>query len=103
MTLFSRASNEGYLGERVLDALLDLIADGSFSVASRNAIENADALDLLLLVSRLFEPKSTQRRLYTTLVIIFESSPRNRSIACERHVIYRLLEVSFLRNMLVSN
>lgn len=43
------------------------------------------------MVSPHFEPRTAQRRLYATLLMTLDASPRNRSIACDRNAIYRLL------------
>jgi hypothetical protein len=81
------------LSSNVLDALFDLLVDGRFSLARRIRIANIDALDMMLrLSSRL--AVADQQRLYATLVTVLDASPANRSLCCDHHVIYRLLEVT---------
>ena len=87
------------LDGRVLPCLLDLLVDGQFSLARRFTIVNVDAIDLVLQLAPHFDEESHQRALLSTLLTILQASPTNRSICCDHHALYRLLQLlSDMRN-----
>lgn len=89
----STPSDAALLSSSVLDVLFDLLVDGQFSLAYCIRVANVDALDMMLRLSPRFAI-SDQQRLYATLLTLLDASPANRSLCCDHHVIFRLLEVS---------
>jgi hypothetical protein len=81
------------LDARLLAPLLDLLVDGRFSLATRLQIANADAIDLVLRLSIHFDAEQHQRALLSTLCAMLQASPTNRSLCCDNHAIFRLLEL----------
>jgi hypothetical protein len=81
------------LDARLLAPLLDLLVDGQFSLATRLQIANADAIDLVLRLSIHFDAEQHQRTLLSTFCALLQASPTNRSLCCDNHAIFRLLEL----------